>query len=87
MAQISNFTKSGKRVSGVRAAGLATSPLGRLDPLTGKVWQHPRLVLNRIAGSRVTVTNPRALAHVQAQRTASIGANAAGQRKRDNAGA
>jgi len=82
--QISTFTKSGKRVTGAPRVGLKTSPLGRFDPATGKVWQYPRIALNRIKGGSVTVTNPKALSHVQAQRTASIGAAAAGQRKRFN---
>lgn len=80
---IKTFTKSGRAISGVSRPGIATSPLGKLDPATGKVWQHPRLKLDPISGSSVRVTNPKATS-VRSQNgmTASIGMGGKGQRGR-----
>lgn len=82
--QISNFTKGGSRVSGVKRPGIATSPLGRLDPTTGIVWQRPRLTLNPLAGRSVKMTNPRAsLPAANNVMTASLGMKGVGQRGRN----
>lgn len=83
-SSIKTFTKSGKAMSGARRPQIKPASLGTFDPSTGRVYQRPRLTLNRIQGSSVTVTNPGAAAHVMAQRTASIGGNRAGQQKRHN---
>ena len=81
---IYTFTKGGKKVSGVRRPGIATSPLGKLDPTTGKVWQKPRLTQDPLSGPRVTVTNPKASTQVgQNSMTGGIGMKGAGQRGRN----
>lgn len=81
---INTFTPSGKAVSGVTRAGVKPATLGSFDPSTGRVYQRPRLTLNRIGGRSVTVTNPKAAENLGNQRTASIGAKAAGQEGRHN---
>lgn len=84
MANIRTFTGKGSAVSGVRRPGIATSPLGKLDPATGIVWQHPRIKQDPLSGSRVRVTNPKASTQVnQNSMTGSIGARGAGQRGRN----
>ena len=80
---IKTFSKTGKVVSGVRRAGVATSPLGKLDPNTGVVWQRPRKKLNEVVGSTVVVTNPNYTTDKIAQRTRSIGAGGVPQQKRN----
>ena len=81
---IRTFTKGGKAVSGERRPGIATSPLGKLDPTTGKVWQKPRLTANPLAGSRVKVTNAKASTETaRNSMTGSIGMGGAGQRGRN----
>jgi len=81
---IRSFTTKGKAVKYSRRSGVPTSPLGRLDPTTGKVWQKPRLTANPFAGSRVTVTAPRAsLATMTNSMTASMGMGGVGQRGRN----
>ena len=81
---IRTFTSKGTAVSGVKAQGVPTSPLGTLDPTTGKVWQHPRLVLERLKGRSVTMTNPRAsLTGPSNQMTRSLGMGGVGQRGRN----
>lgn len=84
MATVRTFTKSGKALTITRRAGVATSPLGKLDPTTGKVWQKPRLTINPLAGSRVKVTNPRASTQSALNAmTGGIGMGGAGQRGRN----
>lgn len=78
MATISTFTKSGKKIA--QATGTKLASLGR--EIDGKVYQHPRIKLNPLSGSRVKVTNPKQAPHVQAQRSASLGMGGVGQRKR-----
>jgi hypothetical protein len=81
---IRTFTSKGSAVNSTPRAGLATSPLGRLDPLTGKVWQHPRQTLERLKGRSVTITNPKAsLSGPQATMTRSLGMGGVGQRGRN----
>ena len=81
---ISIFTKTGKRASGVRRPGIATSPLGKLDPLTGKVWQRPRIKADPLSGARVRVTNPKASTQGNLNSiTGGIGAAGAGARGRN----
>jgi hypothetical protein len=81
---IRTFTKSGKAVTITRRSGVPTTPLGRLDPTTGKIWQKPRIVANVLAGSRVRVTAPRAsLATMTNSMTSSIGMGGKGQRGRN----
>lgn len=80
---INTFTKSGKVVSGVRRAGVAASPLGKLDTATGKVWQKPRLTADPLAGgSSVRVTNSGATAVSRNTVTQSLGMGGVGQRGR-----
>ena len=81
---INTFTKAGKKVSGTRRPGVATSPLGKLDPATGIVWQRPRIKQDPLSGPRVKVTNPKASTQVNLNSiTASIGAKGAGARGRN----
>ena len=81
---IRTFTSKGTAVEGRRRPGVATSPLGKLDPATGKVWQKPRLKQNPLAGNNVVVTNPKASLQVnQNAITAGIGMKGAGQRGRN----
>jgi hypothetical protein len=80
---INTFTKSGKVVSGTRRAGVATSPLGKLDPATGRVWQKPRLKADPlVGGSAIRTTNPKATAVTRNTMTGSIGMGGVGQRGR-----
>lgn len=79
-SQVSSFTSKGTRVSGVNK-GTGT-PLGHFDTTTGKVFPHPRIKANQLAGSTVTVTNPRGSDPVRNQRTGSIGMGGSGQRGR-----
>jgi len=81
---INTFTKSGKKVSGTRRPGVATSPLGTLDPATGIVWRRPRLKADPLSGPRVTVTNPKASTQANLNSiTGGIGAKGAGARGRN----
>ena len=81
---IYSFTKSGKKVAGAKRPGVATSPLGKLDPATGIVWQKPRLKQNPLEGGNVTITNPKASTQLgQNAMTGGIGAKGAGQRGRN----
>jgi hypothetical protein len=79
-SKVRTFTSTGKSVNGTRRAGVPTSPLGRLDPTTGKVWQKPRTRLNELVGSRVKVSNPSA-ASLNGM-TGSMGMGGVGQRGR-----
>jgi hypothetical protein len=73
--QISNFTKSGKRVQGI-SSGVAPAHLGK--KVDGVVYQHPRVTLDTLSGPRVTVTNPAAsLPAGRNKRTAGLGMGAA----------
>jgi hypothetical protein len=84
MAAPRTFTKSGRALTITHRAGVRTSPLGRFDPNTGLVWQHPRVRLESIRGRSVTVTNPRAsLTGPRNQMTASLGMGGVGQRGRN----
>ena len=78
-SNVSTFTSGGKRVSGTRRAGVPTSPLGKLDPTTGMVWQKPRLTADPLKGSSVRVTNPKA---TNVGMTGSMGMGGVGQRGR-----
>jgi hypothetical protein len=81
---IRTFSKTGKAVNGTRRAGVATSPLGKLDPTTGLVWQHPRIRLEPLSGSNVRVTNPRASLRTPSNAmTGSLGMGGVGQRGRN----
>lgn len=77
MASISNFTKSGKRVSGTKRAGVKQANLGR--EIDGKVYQKPRLKAEQIdKGGAVVVTNPAASSNAgRNKRTAGLGMGAA----------
>lgn len=84
MAAPRTFTKSGKALTITHRSGVAASPLGKFDPTTGLVWQHPRLTLERLGGRSVRVTNPRASLNGPSNRmTASIGMGGKGQRGRN----
>ena len=79
----SSFSTSGKRVNTTRRAGVRTSPLGKLDPTTGKVWQKPRLKADYLTpGGSVKVTNPKATAVSRNGITQSLGMGGVGQRGR-----
>jgi hypothetical protein len=83
-SQIRTFTKKGTSLSGERRPGVATSPLGRLDPATGIVWQRPRIKADPLSGPSVKVVNPKASTQVnQNAITAGIGMKGAGQRGRN----
>lgn len=79
-SNVSSFTKSGKQVSGTRRAGVSPTPLGRLDPTTGRVWQKPRLTANPISGRSVRVTNPKGS---NVSMTGGMGMGGVGQRGRN----
>jgi hypothetical protein len=79
MADTYSFTSTGRKVRNSR--GGKVTPLGR--EINGKVYQHPRLKLDPLAGSNVVVTNPKAAATpVSRQRTTSLGMGGVGQRGR-----
>jgi|tagenome__1003787_1003787.scaffolds.fasta_scaffold20635942_2 hypothetical protein len=81
---IYSFTKGGQKVAGAKRPGVATSPLGKLDTTTGVVWQRPQLSQNPLAGSSVTVSNPKASTQLgQNSMTASLGVKGVGQRGRN----
>lgn len=83
MASPKTFSSNGKAMTITHRAGVRSSPLGKFDPETGKTWQHPRLVLNRLRGRSVTNTNPRASTDGDSNTmTASIGMGGKGQRGR-----
>ena len=77
---IRTFTSTGKASTYSVRSGVPKTPLGRLDPTTGKVWQKPRKKLNELVGSTVRVTNPRA-ASLNGM-TGSMGMGGVGQRGR-----
>lgn len=56
-SQIKSFTKGGKAVAGI-GSGIKPAQLGTL--IDGRVYQHPRLKLEPLEGSRVRITNPQA---------------------------
>jgi hypothetical protein len=83
MAAPRTFTKSGRALTITHRAGVRSSSLGKFDPATGLTWQHPRIVLNRLRGRSVTITNPRAAAEASNNAmTASLGMGGVGQRGR-----
>ncbi len=85
MAGIKTYTTKGTAVVGFGRAGVPVAHLGRFDPATGTVWQHPRQRLDQgIGGSSVRVTNPDASLQARAQKTSGLGIGSAGQRGRFN---
>jgi hypothetical protein len=81
---IRTFNSKGSANVYSRRSGVPKTPLGRLDPTTGKVWQKPRKTVNEIKGSSVKVTNPKAsTVPAQNSMTASMGMGGVGQRGRN----
>lgn len=81
MASIKTFTSKGTTVSYQSKA--PTAHLGTFDPVTGRIYQKPRLKLDDLSGSNVVVTNPAALPAQRVRRTASLGMGNVGQRGRN----
>jgi len=79
---INTYTKSGRKVA--FRPGRTPSPLGTLDPTTGRVYQRPRLTANDLSGRSVVVTNPRASLNASRnERSASLGQGGVLQRGRN----
>ena len=82
MAQIVKITSKGTASPALSRTSIKPSPLGKL--IGGRIYQQPRLALNRIKSSgSVTVTNPRAATSLANQRTSSLGMGGVGQRGRN----
>lgn len=81
---VRGFTSKGTAFPYVRRAGVSKTPMGRLDPTTGKIWQKPRKTVNELKGSSVKVTNPKASTVPSLNSmTASMGMGGVGQRGRN----
>jgi predicted aconitase with swiveling domain len=81
---ISSFTAGGKSVKYSKRAGVPLTPLGVLDPATGKVYQKPRLKAEQLGGRSVRITAPRAsLNGSRNTMTGSMGMGGVGQRGRN----
>jgi hypothetical protein len=80
-SKVRSFNAKGGATAYVRRAGVAKTPMGRLDPTTGYIWQKPRKTANEIKGSSVRVTNAKAsTSPAQNSMTASLGMGGVGQR-------
>ncbi len=81
---IRTFNKSGGGVTYSRRSGVPKTPLGVLDPVTGKVYQKPRLTAERLPGRSVRITAPKASLNTPRNTmTASMGMGGVGQRGRN----
>jgi len=74
--QISTFTKSGKRLSGVSRPRVPVAQLGTL--IDGRLWRRPRLRMEPLEGASVRITNRAASTNAgRNKRTGGLGMGAA----------
>lgn len=81
-SQVKTFTSKGNAAPGLSGSGKLANA-GTFDPVTGQVYQHPRLKSEQLTGGKVVVTNPASSMNKSRNaRTKSLGMGGVGQRGR-----